>query len=323
MAVKRPNGVERKLAAILASDVAGYSRLAGADEERTLARLRALRSDLIDPIISVHHGRVVKRTGDGSLVEFRSVVDVVRCAIEVQNGMVERNAGLPPERRIEFRIGIHLGDVVEESDGDLMGDGVNIASRLEGVAAPGSVCLSEDAYRHVRDRLTEEFIDLGDIALKNIARAVRVYSINASGNTKTPGRKNASAPSVGSSPPRLSIVVLPFANMGGDPEQEYFVDGVTESLTTDLSRISGSFVIGRHTAFSYKGNAIDLKQVGRELGVRYVLEGSVQRGGAACASMYSSSMPRPAITSGPRGSTSLWPTFSTCRTKSLRGSPVN
>ena len=167
----------RKLAAILAADVAGYSKLAGADEERTLARLRALRSDLIDPTIALHHGRVVKRTGDGVLIEFRSVVDAVRCAIEVQNGMVERNAGLPPERRIEFRIGIHVGDVVEESDGDLMGDGVNIAARLEGIADPGGICLSEDAYRQVRDRIKEGFIDLGEKDLKNIARPVRAYAI--------------------------------------------------------------------------------------------------------------------------------------------------
>src|SRR5690242_3936513 len=167
----------RKLAAILAADVAGYSKLAGADEERTLARLRALRSDLFDPTIALHHGRVVKRTGDGVLIEFRSVVDAVRCAIEIQNGMVERNAGLPPERRIEFRVGIHLGDVVEESDGDLMGDGVNIAARLEGVAKPGAICLSEDAYRQVRSRLDLVITDLGETALKNIAEPIRVYAL--------------------------------------------------------------------------------------------------------------------------------------------------
>src|SRR6478672_8761698 len=167
----------RKLAAILAADMVGYSKLAGSDEERTLARLRALRSDLIDPTIAVHHGRVVKRTGDGSIIEFRSVVDAVRCAIEVQNGMIERNAGLAAERRIELRAGIHLGDVVEESDGDLMGDGVNIAARLEGIAKPGAICLSEDAYRQVRDRLQHEFLDLGEKNLKNIARPVRVYAV--------------------------------------------------------------------------------------------------------------------------------------------------
>jgi adenylate cyclase len=260
--------VERKLAAILAADVAGYARLASADEERTLARLRALLGDLIDPAVTAHHGRVVKRTGDGLLVEFRSVVDAVRCAIEVQSGMVERNAGLPAERRIEFRVGIHLGDVVEESDGDLMGDGVNVAARLEGIAAPGGICLSEDAHRQVRDRLKEEFVDLGDQALKNIARSIRVYAVKTGSESRVPpllaSERERSAP-------RLSIVVLPFANMGGDAEQEYFVDGVTESLTTDLSRVGGSFVIGRHTAFTYKGKAIDLKQIGHELNVRYVL----------------------------------------------------
>jgi TolB-like protein len=267
---------ERKLAATLAADIAGYSRMAGADEERTLARLRALRGDLIDPAIVAHHGRVVKRTGDGILVEFRSVVDAVRCAVEVQNGMVERNAGLPPERSIEFRVGIHLGDVIEEADGDLMGDGVNIAARLEGIAEPGGICLSEDAYRQVRDRLNEAFVDIGDKTLKNIARPVRVYAVKIGSNDL------ATAPTVGaptSGSPRLSIVVLPFANIGGDPEQEYFADGVTESLTTDLSRIAGAFVIARNTAFAYKGKPFDVKKIGRELGVRYVLEGSVQRSG--------------------------------------------
>src|SRR5450631_1576096 len=262
----------RKLAAILAADVVGYSRLAGADEDRTLSRLRALRSDLFDPTIAVHRGRVVKRTGDGVLVEFRSVVDAVRFAIEVQNGMVERNAGLPPERRIEFRIGIHLGDVVEESDGDLMGDGVNIAARLEGIAKPGAICLSEDAYRQVKARLDLVVGDLGEQKLKNIAEPVRAYSLEV-------GKPILMELPAASTSPRLSIVVLPFANLGGDPEQEYFVDGVTESLTTDLSRIAGAFVIGRNTAFTFKGKAVDVRQIGRELNVRYVLEGSVQRGG--------------------------------------------
>ena len=263
----------RKLAAILATDVVGYSRLAGADEERILARLRTLRSDLIDPTIAVHRGRVVKRTGDGTLVEFRSVVDAVRCAIEIQNGMVERNAGVPQNRRIEFRIGVHLGDVVEEADGDLMGDGVNIAARLEGICEPGGLCLSEDAYRQVRDRLKEGFIDLGEKQLKNIARPARAYALKApTSQTPTPlaGR---------SEPPRLSMVVLPFANIGADPEQEHFADGVTESLTTDLSRIRGAVVIARNTAFTYKGKLVDAKSIGRELNVRYVLEGSIQRGG--------------------------------------------
>ena len=178
----------RKIAAILVADVVGYSRLAGADEDRTLARLRALRSDLIDPTIAVHHGRVVKRTGDGAIVEFRSVIDAVRCAIEVQSGMVERNAGLPPERRIEFRVGIHLGDVVEESDGDLMGDGVNIAARLEGICEAGGICLSEDAYRQVRDKIKEQFVDLGEQALKNIARPMRAYQVKPSRAKRKPSQ---------------------------------------------------------------------------------------------------------------------------------------
>jgi TolB-like protein/class 3 adenylate cyclase/Flp pilus assembly protein TadD len=268
----------RKLAAILAADVVGYSRLAGSDEDRTLARLRALRSDLIDPTIAVHNGRIVKRTGDGSIVEFRSVVDAVRCAIEVQNGMVERNAGLPPERRIELRVGIHLGDVVEESDGDLMGDGVNIAARLEGIAKPGAICLSEDAYRQVKARLDLAVSDLGPTQLKNIAEPIRTYSLEVSRPALGKPAERAK-PSSPSTPPRLSIMVLPFANLGGDPEQEYFVDGVTESLTTDLSRISGATVIARNTAFTYKSKDIDVKQIGRDLNIRYVLEGSVQRGG--------------------------------------------
>ena len=267
----------RKLAAILCSDVVGYSRLAGADEDRTLARLRALRSDLIDLTISVHHGRIVKRTGDGSVIEFRSVVDAVRCALEVQHAMVERNAGVPEDRRIVFRIGIHLGDVIEESDGDLMGDGVNIAARLEGIAAPGAICLSEDAYRQVKGRLDLSVHDLGPTQLKNIAEPIRIYSLKV-GEPAQPKPAPAPAPEK-SGPPRLSILVLPFANIGGDSEQDHFVDGVTEILTTDLSRIRGVVVIGRNTAFTYKGKAVDLKQIGRELNVRYVLEGSVQRGG--------------------------------------------
>jgi TolB-like protein/class 3 adenylate cyclase len=266
----------RKLAAILVSDVVGYSRLTGADEDRILARLRTLRSDLIDPTIAVHHGRIVKRTGDGSIIEFRSVVDAVKCAIEVQRAMVERNAEVAPDKRIEFRIGIHLGDVVEESDGDLMGDGVNIAARLEGIAEPGGVCLSEDAYRQVREKLKHEFVDLGERTLKNIARPIGVYTLKPSSESARPSSAIAASVPVGR--PHFSIVILPFANLTGDSEQEYFVDGVTESLTTDLSRVS-SFVTGRNTAFTYKGKHVDLRQIGRELNVRYVLEGSVQRDG--------------------------------------------
>jgi adenylate cyclase len=263
--------VERRLAAILASDVVGYSRLASADEELTLARLRALRSDLIDPIVAVHHGRVVKRTGDGALVEFRSVVDAVRCAVETQSGMAERNAGVMPERKIEFRIGIHLGDVVEEADGDLMGDGVNIAARLETVAEPGGICLSYAAYEQVRDKLKEEFVDLGDKQLKNIARPMRVYRIALGADTA------AAAPTL---PDRPSIAVLPFSNMSGDAEQEYFCDGMVEDIITGMSRIKWLFVIARNSSFTYKGKAVDVRQVARELGVRYVLEGSVRKAAA-------------------------------------------
>jgi adenylate cyclase len=307
----------RKLAAILAADVVGFSRLAGADEDRTLARLRTLRSDLIDPTIEVHRGRVVKRTGDGLLVEFRSVVDAVRCAIEIQNGMNERNAGVAPERRIEFRCGIHLGDVVEESDGDLMGDGVNIAARLEGIAKPGSITLSEDAYRQVKSRLDLAVSDLGNQDLKNIAEPVRVYSLDvgkvaqrkppagkgsrslvlplaaacavvvlavAAGGAwyflqKGRGHATGEMMQMPMSAARLSVVVLPFTNLSGDPAQDYFAEGVTENLTTALSRIRGSFVIARSTAAALKGKAVDAGVLGKMLGVRYVLEGSVQRSG--------------------------------------------
>jgi TolB-like protein/class 3 adenylate cyclase len=268
----------RKIAAILVADVVGYSRLAGADEEGTLARLRVLRGDLIDPAVAAHHGRVVKRTGDGLIAEFRSVVDAVRCAIDLQNGVIERNVGVADDRRLDFRIGVHLGDIVEEADGDLMGDGVNIAARLEGIAHPGAICLSEQAYWQVKGRLDLAVSDLGPIQLKNIAEPIRVYSLNIAAPIQaTPG----TAPPPGESgPPHLSIVVLPFANLSADPSHEHFVDGITESLTTDLSRIRGAVVIARNTAFTYKGKPIDVKQIGRELNVRYVLEGSVQRGGS-------------------------------------------
>jgi TolB-like protein/class 3 adenylate cyclase/DNA-binding winged helix-turn-helix (wHTH) protein len=406
----------RKLAAILVADVVGYTRLAGADEDRILARLRALRSDLIDPTIAIYRGRVVKRTGDGVIVEFRSVVDAVNCAIEFQGAMVERNAGVTPDKRIEFRIGIHLGDVVEEADGDLMGDGINIAVRVEGICKPGGVCLSGAAYEQVRDRVKEAFVDLGEKQLKHIARPIRAYDLALNRNarasaftfgsfrlfpdqqllldgetpvrlgsrarelltalverptvvvtkdellarvwpkqfveesnlkfhvaalrkalgdgqrgnrfiTNVPGRgycfvapvesldrklpsptrakpdapaedtservdslevefpAEAGSPSLESppeksAPSRLSLVVLPFANIGGNPEQEHFVDGVTESLTTDLSRMRGAYVVARNTAFTYKGKSFDVKTIGRELNVRYILEGSVQRAGA-------------------------------------------
>ena len=268
---------------ILAADIVGYSRLAGADEDRTLSRLRGLRSDLVDPAIAAHHGRMVKRTGDGSLIEFRSMVDAVRCAIEVQNGMVERNAGVPADRRIQFRVGIHLGDVVEESDGDLMGDGVNIAARLEGIAQPGAICLSEDAYRQVKGRLDLSVIDLGPTQLKNIADPVHAYSLEIgvaaqAKLTETKPREPRERAGL-TLPDKPSIAVLPFQNMSGDPEQEYFADGMVEEIITALSRVRWLFVVARNSSFIYKGKAIDIKQVGRELGVRYVLEGSVRNAG--------------------------------------------
>ena len=267
----------RKIAAILVADVVGYSRLANADEERTLARLRALVGDLIEPAIAAYHGRIVKRTGDGFIAEFRSVVDAAHCAIEVQTGMIERNAGVAPDKRIELRIGAHLGDVVEEADGDLMGDGVNIAARLEGICTAGAISMSEDFYRQLKGRLDLAVADLGPKQLKNIADPIRVYSLDVGQPTQA---KSAPIPvPEKSGPPRLSIVVLPFANIGGDPEQEHFVDGVTESLTTDLSRIRSAVVIARNTAFTYKGKPLDVKAIGRDLNVRYVLEGSVQRAG--------------------------------------------
>ena len=213
----------------------------------------------------------MKRTGDGSIIEFRSVVDAVRCAIEVQNGVIERNAGVPEDRRMEFRVGIYVGDVVEETDGDLMGDGVNIAARLEGIAKPGAICLSEDAYRQVKARLDLAVTDLGPTQLKNIAEPIRVYSLEVGQPTQAKPAPPAPEPEI-SAPPRLSIVVLPFKNLSSDPSQDYFADGVTENLTTDLSRIRNSIVIARNTAFTFKYKAVDAKQIAKQLGVRYVLE---------------------------------------------------
>jgi len=271
----------RKLAAILAADVVDFSRLTGADEDRTLARLRALRSDLIDPTIAVHNGRVVKRMGDGVLVEFRSVVDAVRCGIEVQNGMVERNAGVPQDRRIEFRIGIHLGDVVEESDGDLMGDGVNIAARLEGIAAPGAIFLSEDAFRQVRARLDLAVSDLGQRQLKNIAEPVRIYALEVGrpAEAKPSPQAKSSAAEKPAASEKPSIAVLPFQNMSGDPEQDYFADGISEDIITALSKLSQLFVIARNSSFTFKGKNVHVQDIGKTLGVHYVLEGSVRKAG--------------------------------------------
>jgi len=260
----------RRLAAILAADVAGYSRLIEADEEGTLGRLKALRADIIDPKIAGHKGRIVKTTGDGMLVEFASVVDAVRCASELQVAMAESNAPLPPERRIEFRIGIHQGDIVVE-DGDIFGDGVNIAARLEGLAEPGGICVSARVREDATGRLDLAFEDIGEQSLKNITRPVRVFRVAM-------GRKLVPEPPL-ALPDKPSIVVLPFANLSGDPEQEYFADGMVEEIITALSRIRWLFVIARNSSFTYKGQSVDVRQVGRELGVRYILEGSVRKGG--------------------------------------------
>jgi adenylate cyclase len=263
----------RRLAAILVADVAGYSRLVGADEEGTLTRLRELRRELVDPEIEAHNGRIVKTTGDGILVEFLSVVDAVRCAVALQSGVSRCNCDVPPERRITFRIGINLGDVVVEGE-DILGDGVNIAARLEGIAEPGSISISGSAHDQVLDRVECAFEDLGEHQLKNIARPVRVYRI-------WPGEVPDRLPEPSSLPvpDKPSIAVLPFENMSGDPEQEYFVDGMVEEIITALSRIRWLFVIARNSTFTYKGQAVDVKQVGRELSVRYVLEGSVRKAG--------------------------------------------
>jgi len=265
----------RRLAAILAADVAGYSRLMGADEEGTLERLKALRSELFDPKFAEHRGRIVKTTGDGLLVEFASVVDAVRCAVEVQQAMSERDTDVAADSRIELRIGINLGDVIVEGD-DLYGDGVNIAARIEALADPGGVFVSNTVHDQVRDRLPFLFEDLGE-QVKNIARPVRVYRVRDAGAAaKSP---SGPAPPALPLPDKPSLAVLPFANLSGDPEQEYFADGMVEEIITALSRIRWLFVSARNSSFTYKGQAIDLKQVGRELGVRYVLEGSVRKAG--------------------------------------------
>jgi adenylate cyclase len=263
----------RRLTAILAADVAGYSRLMGEDEEGTHERLRAHLRDLIEPNIAEHRGRIVKHTGDGFLAEFASVVDAVRCAVEVQRGMADRSAGTPLEKRIEFRVGINLGDVIAEG-GDIFGDGINIAARLEALAEPGGVLVSNTVHDHVRDRLPFVFEDLGEQQVKNIARPVRVYRVRAVASSLSP----SAAPTL-PLPDKPSIAVLPFANMSGDPEQEYFADGMVEEIITALSRIRWLFVIARNSTFTYKGQAIDVKQVGRQRGVRYVLEGSVRKAG--------------------------------------------
>jgi adenylate cyclase len=292
--------VQRKLAAILAADVVGYSRLTGADEEGTASRLRALRAELIDPAIEVNRGRIVKTTGDGILIEFASVVDAVRCALEVQHGMAVRNAHMPTDQRIQFRVGINLGDVMVEPDRDLMGDGVNIAARLEGIAEPGGICLSRSAYEQVKGKVELTVQDRGEQRLKNIAEPVRVYKVDIGGtDVRSPRNRsggriitgaamaiillaviggfvwlmpgaNAPPPAADAGKPaaRLSIVVLPFANLSGDVSQDYLGDVLTEELTTSLSRLPDSFVVSRTTAFAYRGKAADVKQIGRELGAK-------------------------------------------------------
>jgi TolB-like protein/class 3 adenylate cyclase len=283
--------VERRLAAVLAADVAGYSRLMGADEEGTLARLKAVRKSVVDPAIAEHRGRIVKTTGDGMLVEFASAVDAARCAAEVQDSMARQNGDVPRELRIEFRIGIHVGDIIID-DNDIFGDGVNIAARLEGIAESGGVCISDDAQRQIRGKVDIAFDDMGPQTLKNIAEPMRAWRMRigpvlpptgqvtpAQGKPEPP-KYRTEAPKVLALPDKPSIAVLPFQNMSGDVEQEYFADGMAEDIITALSRFKSLFVIARNSSFTYKGRAVDIKQVGRDLGVRYVLEGSVRKAGS-------------------------------------------
>ena len=266
---------ERRLAAILATDVVGYSRLMGGDEEGTLAALKSLRKSLIDPKIAEYRGRIVKTTGDGALVEFVSTVDAVRCAIDIQRAMPERNAEAPSGKKIEFRIGINVGDIIVDGD-DIFGDGVNVAARLESISEPGGICISDVVHQQVSGRVEASFADLGDQNLKNIARPVRVYRLELGPKLTSSLR---SAETDAGLPDKPSIAVLAFNNMSGDPEQEYFSDGISEDIITDLSKLSELSVIARNSTFTYKGKAVDVKQVGRDLGVRYVLEGSVRKAG--------------------------------------------
>jgi len=270
--------VERRLAAILAADVAGYSRLMGANEEGTLDQLKSIRKALVDPTIATHRGRIVKTTGDGMLVEFASAVDAVRNAVEIQRGMAEQNTAVPQDQRIEFRIGVHVGDIIFD-DNDIFGDGVNIAARLEGIAEPGGVCMSDDAYRQVRGKVEIDCDDMGPQSLKNIAEPMRAWRLRMTGQTPSAVKSGSavSQPRALPLPDKPSIAVLSFQNMSGDPEQEYFADGIAEDIITALSRFKELFVIARNSSFTYKGRAVDVKQVGRELGVRYVLEGSVRK----------------------------------------------
>ena len=268
--------MKRRLAAVLAADVAGYSRLMGNDEEGTLARLKAVRKALVDPAIASHRGRIVKTTGDGMLIEFASAVDAVRSAVEVQRRMAGQNATVPLDQRIEFRIGIHVGDIIFD-DNDIFGDGVNIAARLEGISEPGGVCISDDAQRQIRTKVDVAFHDMGPQTLKNIAEPMRTWSARLDGDAPSPANPSTSPIQPLALPDKPSIAVLPFQNMSGDPDQEYFADGMVDDIITALSRFTSLFVIARNSSFTYKGRAVDIKQVGRELGVRYVLEGSVRK----------------------------------------------
>jgi TolB-like protein/class 3 adenylate cyclase/cytochrome c-type biogenesis protein CcmH/NrfG len=272
--------VDRRLAAILAVDIAGYSRLMGANEEGTLRQLKEHRKELIDPKITEHRGRIVKTSGDGMLVEFVSVVDAVRCAVDVQRGMIERNAKLPVESRIQFRVGINVGDIISD-DNDIYGDGVNVAARLEALAEPGGICVSRNVHDQVRDKLSFSFEDIGEQVFKNIARSIGVHRVSLAENAPLTVVKSTAAaqkPELASSD-RPSLAVLPFANMSGDPEQEYFADGISEDIITGLSKLRWFFVIARNSSFAYKGKTADVKRAARELGVRYVLEGSVRKSG--------------------------------------------
>jgi TolB-like protein/class 3 adenylate cyclase len=269
--------VDRRLAAIFAGDIAGYSRLMGADEEGTLRQLKAHRKEVVDPKITEHRGRIVKTTGDGLLVEFVSVVDAVRCAVDIQRGIAERNAEVPVEKRIEFRIGINIGDIIIDGD-DIFGDGVNVAARLQALADPGGIMVSGIVHDQVRDKLSFGFEDLGEQAVKNIARPVGVHRVKIS-ELHAPTAVKLGTPASIPISSRPSIAVLPFANMSGDPEQEYFADGIVEEIITALSHMRWLSVIARNSSFTYKGKSVDVKQVGRDLGVRYVLEGSVRKGG--------------------------------------------
>ena len=270
--------VDRRLAAIFAGDIAGYSRLMGVDEEGTLRQLKAHRRELVDPKITEHRGRIVKTTGDGMLVEFVSVVDAVRCAVDVQRGMAERNSEVPADKRIEFRIGINVGDIISDSN-DIYGDGVNVAARLEALADPGGIMVSRTVHDQVRDKLSFGFEDMGEQAVKNISRPIGVHRVSLTESAPT-AVKSAAAPMPElAAVQRPSIAVLPFVNMSGDPEQEYFADGISEDILTGLSKLRWFFVIARNSTFAYKGKAVDVKRAARELGVRYVLEGSVRKGG--------------------------------------------